>query len=176
MPHSPSTFEIAIRSPTIESHFYPNVHLHVLAFARNVHLYVLAFSRNGRTSDRGMRRPRFFLFRLRTQRRLRPGNTLECPSRSRLGSRSASSFQSAGSDLSKWPNCHSTMNSRTPVIQGFSLEIMRDRSGQDSSPCSRPPQNPARTPAARRHMHRLPQGLGAESSNRRQDRQRCPST
>ena len=50
------------------------------------------------------------------------------------------------------------------------------RSDQDSSPCSRPPQSHARTPAASRWMRGLLRGLGAGSSSQRRDRQRCPST
>jgi HPt (histidine-containing phosphotransfer) domain-containing protein len=54
--------------------------------------------------------------------------------------------------------------------------ITPGRIDQGSSPCSRPPQSHARTPAARRCSHRLPRGLEAESSNRRPDRPQCPST
>ena len=57
-----------------------------------------------------------------------------------------------------------------------SAEIRQGRSDQDSSPCPTQPQSHAQTPAASRHMHRLPRWLGAGSSNRRRGRRRCRST
>ena len=61
-------------------------------------------------------------------------------------------------------------------FKDLSSEITQGRSDQGSSPCSRPPQSHARTPAASRCTHGLPQGLGAGSSNQRRDQRRCPST
>jgi hypothetical protein len=54
--------------------------------------------------------------------------------------------------------------------------ITRGRSDRGSSPCSMPPRSPARTAAASRWTHRPRRELGAESSNRRRGRRRCPST
>src|SRR5438105_7517659 len=45
--------------------------------------------------------------------------------------------------------------------------IGQGRSDQDSSPWSTRPQSLSQTPPSRRHMHRLPRGLGAGSANRR---------
>ena len=55
-------------------------------------------------------------------------------------------------------------------------EIRQGRSDQDSSPCPTQPQSHAQTPAASRHMHRLPRWLGAGSSSRKRGRRRCRST
>ena len=55
-------------------------------------------------------------------------------------------------------------------------EIRQGRSDQDSSPCPTQPQSHAQTPAASRHMHRLPRWLGAGSSNRKRGRRRHRST
>src|SRR5271154_2811353 len=54
--------------------------------------------------------------------------------------------------------------------------LSRISSDPSSSPCSKPPQSLARTPAMSRCMRRLPRGLEAESWNRRRDRQWWPST
>ena len=54
--------------------------------------------------------------------------------------------------------------------------IRQGRSDQDSSPCARQPRSHARTPAASRHMRRLPRALGVRSSNRRPGLPWCRST
>ena len=64
--------------------------------------------------------------------------------------------------------CHPRSRLRSVITQG--------RSDQGSSPCSRPPRSPARTPSASRCTHRLPRWPGAGSSNRRRGPRRCPST
>ena len=66
--------------------------------------------------------------------------------------------------------------SRRTLGSDHLTEIRLGRSDQDSSPCPTPPRSHAQTPAASRHMHRLPQWLGAGSSNRRRGRRRCRST
>jgi hypothetical protein len=65
---------------------------------------------------------------------------------------------------------------RSGRVDAELAEIRQGRSDQDSSPCPTPPQSHAQTPAASRHMHRLPRWRGAGSSNRRRGRRRCRST
>ncbi len=90
--------------------------------------------------------------------------SLETTFRQRLGSLTISS------QLVVWQ----ITDFNDPMIHSADLD--QGRSDQDSSPCPTQPQSHAQTPAAIRHMHRLPRWLEAGSSNQRRGRRRCRST